>query len=40
MLEKNYTLEWLDFIINVTLNEGKTDVSTLTAKQQIGRAHV
>jgi len=33
MLEKNYTLEWLDFIINVTLNEGKTDVSTLTAKQ-------
>lgn len=33
MLEKNYTLEWLDFIINVTLNEGKTDVSTLSVKQ-------
>lgn len=33
MLEKNYTLEWLDFIINVTLNEVKTDVSTLSQKQ-------
>ncbi|GGN06472.1 hypothetical protein GCM10010967_47170 [Dyadobacter beijingensis] len=33
MLEKNYTLEWLDFIINVTLNDAKTDVSTLSSKQ-------
>jgi hypothetical protein len=33
MLEKNYTLEWLDFIINVTLNEGKTDINTLSPKQ-------
>jgi hypothetical protein len=33
MLEKNYTLEWLDFIINVTLNGAKTNLSTLSDKQ-------
>ncbi|OJV22617.1 MAG: hypothetical protein BGO21_05535 [Dyadobacter sp. 50-39] len=33
MLEKNYSLEWLDFIINVTLNVAKTEVDTLSGKQ-------
>ncbi|SDF61741.1 hypothetical protein SAMN04487996_111288 [Dyadobacter soli] len=33
MLEQNYSLEWLDFIINVTLNIAKTEIDTLSDKQ-------